>query len=242
MTSVDDYFSNTFAWNSKFLNRFSTPLLRNARVLDFGAGVGSLSIGLAQAGSRLVVGFDPDAERIRVAQRLLHERFPQLAMHVKFVTDLDAAPNGEMFDYVFSRDTFEHIHDLAAALAAMRSRLRAGGAVYAGFGPLYRSPFGDHGLLGYRCPWAHLLHHKLLCRDLPDELEPKERITATELNRLALADYLRVFADSGLVVESIDFNVSDRVLMKALKLARRLPGFAEFCTCSIYVVLRKPCH
>jgi SAM-dependent methyltransferase len=242
MTSVEDYFSNTFAWNSKFLNRFSVPLLRNARVLDYGAGVGSLSIGLAQAGSRHVVGFDPDAERIGVARRMLRERFPEFAAQVEFVTDLDAARDDEKFDYIFSRDTFEHIHDLAAALATIRSRLRAGGAVYAGFGPLYRSPFGDHGLLGYRWPWAHLLNQKLLSPELPGELEPKERFTASELNRFALADYLRVFGASGLIVESIDFNVSDRVLMKALKLARRLPGFAEFCTCSIYVVLRKPCH
>ena len=62
-----------------------------------------------------------------------------------------------MFDVVVSRDTFEHIHDLPEVLRHLARLLRPEGRVYVGFGPLYRSPFGDHGLLGLRLPWLHLL-------------------------------------------------------------------------------------
>jgi len=242
MISVDQYFRNTFAWNDKFFQRFEMPNLTGKRVLDFGSGVGSLTIGLAQAGSAQAIGFDPDAERIATARRILARDFPELSDRVEFVTEFDdPVIRSDGFDYVFSRDTFEHVQDLEGVLEVLWRCLKPDGKVYAGFGPLYNSPFGDHGLLQRKLPWGHLIFHPgLRGRRSRQQLSPNEVVVCRELNLLTLADYLNAFQKSRLHVESIRFNVSSHPAMKVLRVLRSVPMLREWCTCSIYAVLTKP--
>ena len=63
-----------------------------------------------------------------------------------------------------SKDTFEHVDDVASLLKGLGQLLGSEGRLYAGFSPLYGSPFGDHTRTGLRVPWAHaLLPKRAVC-------------------------------------------------------------------------------
>ena len=61
------------------------------------------------------------------------------------------------FDYIFSKDTFEHILNLPKMLDAMKECLKPCGQIFVGFAPLYNSYYGDHMLTNSILPWFHLI-------------------------------------------------------------------------------------
>ena len=71
--------------------------------------------------------------------------------------DLRDYHNDISFDYMVSKDTFEHIIELEEMLREMTIRLKQGGRIYLGFGPLYYGPFGHHGRINPKIPWGHLI-------------------------------------------------------------------------------------
>ncbi|MGZ8502730.1 MAG: methyltransferase domain-containing protein, partial [Candidatus Limnocylindrales bacterium] len=237
------YYRLTEGWNAKFWSRFGgPPSLDGAICLDLGCGVGALSADIARLGAAAVTGIDPDRRRIEIASAAVAELHPEVAERVKFQTatihDLQGAAK---FDFVFTRDTFEHIHDLAAVLGECHRLLRPGGSVWAGFGPLYRSPFGDHGLLGLHLPWAHLIV-------APSPTAPRieaglgDRLsgTARELNGLTFEEIAGILERCPLEVASLRVNVSSHPLMRLLSMMRRVPRLTEYFTVNVYAVLRRP--
>jgi SAM-dependent methyltransferase len=260
MAQVDDLdavrseFDQTVEWNSKFWHRMRgmgyDPGLEGATCLDFGSGLGALSHDIARRGAQRVVGLDISDERIRLSRGLLDEHAPEISDRIRFVigSPLDHCAENSI-DAVFSRDTFEHVLDLPAALQALRSVLKPGGRIYTGFGPLYNSPFGDHGLIAGRprasggaagVPWGHLAFGDLKSNWLA-RLRPRAMEQARDLlNTLPYSAYEDTFRDCGMQVEAFHVNVSDNPGMKALSILRRLPPLREYCSVNIYSVLRKP--
>ena len=82
------------------------PDLRSARALDFGCGVGRLSVGLA-AVFREVVGVDISAGMISLA-RQHHAAVPNLTFVRSVRSDLQGFPTGS-FDLVYSLITLQHV-------------------------------------------------------------------------------------------------------------------------------------
>ena len=242
-TQMRDYFNQTMAWNDKFWTRLGgRPDLRGLRCLDMGCGIGSLAIDAALAGA-VVVGVDPDETRIAYARRTLASEYWDVADRVELrairAEDLD--PHGEPFDIAMARDTFEHIKDLNGALGAAYRALRPGGRLYAGFGPLYRSPFGDHGLLRLGIPWAHLI----LFRGIPARRSYRRRrreveLVRRELNFMTLAEIQVVFDESPFEVERLAVNVSSHPAMRVFSTLRRIRPLHDYFTVNVYVTLRKP--
>ena len=75
----------------------------------------------------------------------------------KKIEDID----DNSFDVIFSKDVFEHIEEPKNIMDEMFRVLKPGGECIVGFGPLWYSPFGDHGIiksaLGFTLPWLHVL-------------------------------------------------------------------------------------
>ncbi len=97
------------------------------RVLDFGCGPGSITIGLAKhvgpTGS--VVGIDRSAEAIAVAKQAAAA--PNLQYLEASVYDLPLPD--ESFDVAYAHQVLQHLADPVAALVEVRRVLRPGGLV-----------------------------------------------------------------------------------------------------------------
>ena len=121
-----DYFEKGGKDNIIFWARFDRkPCLKGATVLDVGCGHGRLCIDMALEGSSKVIGLDTNPRLIRFAQENLHNRFSHLADTVEFVhSDIQHYHPGVKFDYIVSKDTFEHIIDLEDVIEEMGTRLQ----------------------------------------------------------------------------------------------------------------------
>jgi len=232
------------------------PALRGCRVLEVGCGLGSLCVEVAQAGATKVVGLDSDAKVVEFARRHVARAFPHLAGIVEF-HDLDPRDyTGHTFDCIVAKDSFEHILNLEGVLQEMKRLLVQGGRVYAGFGPLYNSPFGHHGRIPTRFPWrrfpwGHLLEGEaaLVARANRVRAEgghvfcytegPLTSIRDMGLNMYSLGDYRKALFGSGLKVVGFRVNQSANPISSVLSLLRRVPFLEEYCTHNVYCVLEK---
>jgi SAM-dependent methyltransferase len=236
------YYRLVESWNEKFWRR--TKGLRapaGAVCLDLGCGVGALTTDLVRLGAQRAIGIDPDANRIRVARLAAAAFHPDLADRVEYrAATIQQLEGRATFDVVVSRDTFEHIHDLPAMLREVARLLRPDGRFYVGFGPLYRSPFGDHGLLGLRLPWVHLLVAPMPSVSRIGRWPSRSRfdLLDRELNGLTLHEIETIVEHSPLQIEWLRVNVSDDPRMLVLGVARKIPVLRDFVTVNVYAVLR----
>jgi arsenite methyltransferase len=97
------------------------------RVLDIGCGPGDITSHLAElvGDSGSVVGIDPSAERIGIAQA---KAKPNLSFHVGKAEDLSAFPS-DSFDIIFVNSTLHWVQDQGLALRECGRVLKSGGRV-----------------------------------------------------------------------------------------------------------------
>jgi len=225
--------------NSRFWSRFERkPDLRNAKVLDLGCQTGSLCVDMALAGADKVVGIDLNSSSIHFAVRNLKENYSSLLNIIEFENmHLENYPHF-LFDYIVSKDTLEHVHDLDRVLEEMKKRLNTGGELYLGFGPLWKSPFGGHhkGVKKY-IPWMHLLLSSSLCRKVYSK--KKRGHMYSNLNKLTFQEYERIFQKSDFSIEFIKINNSEKILSKMFSQFRRIPFLREYFTFNVYCILKK---
>ena len=105
------------------------PLTPGKTVLDLGCGPGNLTVRLAEkvAPQGRVVGVDPDAERIKVAQ----EKYGG-ETNVTFFVGSDAEFPGrraETYDIIYSNIVFHWIKDKQGAFKAIYDSLKLGGTL-----------------------------------------------------------------------------------------------------------------
>lgn len=236
------------------LERFWTrlggrPDVTGAKVLDVGCGVGHLVVDLGLRGARRVVGLDINERSIKFARQHVQRERPDLVDAVEFQhADVRDYPEGG-FDVVVSKDSFEHIMELDAVLAAMRDRVAPGGRIYIGFGPLYRGPFGDHRWTRLRVPWAHLVVPERIVverlnrwPDLLPSWAPRHinSIHDLGLNKQSLADYERIIRSSGLSTVYFRTNAGTHPIVRLSSLLARLPPLGEYLTHNLYCILQRP--
>ncbi|MDR1055786.1 MAG: class I SAM-dependent methyltransferase, partial [Prevotellaceae bacterium] len=193
-----NYFHRRESRNEKFWNRFGgKPDLRNKVVLDVGCGHGSMCFYMAQSGAKKVIGVDIDAGRISFAKKYLELHYPQYAKVVEFYDlDLKKYSNQPQFDYIISVDSFEHIIDLPGMIEEMKLRLKPGGIIYTGFGPLYNDFYGDHKRTKCGIPWGHVICSDERIIKRLNRQSIGQSITSIYdlgLNKLSLSDYRKIF-------------------------------------------------
>lgn len=246
-----NYFEKQIIDSQKYWSRFGgRPDFSGKVVVEIGCGHGALSVDAAISGAQQVVGLDLISNRIAFARRIVVERFPDIANKIEFHhLDIDdmTTLDGKV-DVVISKDTFEHIMGIDRLLLSVRRLLREGGLLITGFGPLYYSPYGDHGFhaIGQpiKLPWAHLIlgddrvveaynqrHPGVECRSVYD----------LGLNKLKRRDFLQAFDQAGFVIVSETVNALEGAskLMPLLRLLNKVPGLEDYTTVSMYVVARK---
>ena len=228
--------------NPRFWRRLGgAPDLRGKRVLDLGCGLGSLCVHVAALGAAEVVGVDLDEENIEFARQNVHRRFPELADRIHFMCQDVRTLEGPQFDYVISKDAFEHILDLPSVLAAVVRLVKPGGRIFIALGPLYHSPLGDHGRLGLRIPWGHvLIPERWLLAHLNARRGTHFRsVEELGLNKYTVQEFRAIFETCGAKIVFYKENHTERSIAKVVSLLRKVRWLECFLTWNIYCVLQK---
>lgn len=236
---------------ARFFARLPELSLDGRTVLDYGCGIGATPIWLVEHGAARAVGID--TQSVETAKAKLERDFPHLRECVSFRQLGPSYDVGEeRFDLVLSKDTFEHVDDPDAYVAAMEQYLKPGGEIAIGFGPLWKSPWGGHIEFMTRLPWAHLLFPERVIlaerrRFRPDENPSRFEEIRGGLNRMTLARFLETMERSGLEKRYLATNLSDgarsparRVVIGGMRIASRLPLLREHCTMNVYSVWAAP--
>jgi 2-polyprenyl-3-methyl-5-hydroxy-6-metoxy-1,4-benzoquinol methylase len=237
----EQYFNEQLQDNEEWWVRIGGSFdFSNRRVLDVGCGHGALAIRIAHGGASEVVGVDVDPGRIAFATKVLHERYPSLTNRVRFLcTDIRTIAERDYYDYVVSKDSFEHIDDLSGVIASILAALRRpGGRLIVGFSPMYYSPLGDHGRL-YLPPivWLHAVLPERVALAYASFKQGRKinSISDLGLNKLTPKGLRSLFPDSTWKVVSLRYNRGCR-LTWVLNVSRKLPWLEKYCTVSIYGV------
>lgn len=228
--------------NPKFLSRFPNINFINQKILDLGCGHGALSIDIAIRGANKVVGIDLNRSWIDFANDNLKNNYPNLIRTVSFTSVELRYLEENNFDIIISKASFEHIINLDNFILEIRDKLRIGGRLIIGFGPLYNSPYGEHQIIKHKIPWMHLIvGEKYIINKL--NCTRKEKVTSISelgLNGLSFKQYEKIFFNTrGLKVVDFRTNVSKKILSKVFNVLRVLPGFREFFTQNVYCILER---
>ncbi len=117
-------------------------------VIDFGCGVGTQAVEMAQRGATRVIGLDIRENELEIArQKAIDAGVQQNCVFA--VTTLEPA------DIIVTLDAFEHFGDPAEILRIMSSLLQPGGELIFSFGPTWYHPLGGHLFSVF--PWSHIL-------------------------------------------------------------------------------------
>lgn len=239
-----DYFGRGAWENPRFWERLGgAPGLFGKRALDIGCGHGSLCVDMALRGADRVVGIDIDARLIDFAREYVRAAHPELAGRLAFrCCGIDALEESAQFDVVTSKAAFEHILDLESVLAGVARRLARGGRVYVGFGPVYRSPYGDHKRTCAVIPWGHLIVPEpiLLRRVSRKRARRIQSVYELGLNKLSVAEYRCLFQACGLKIVFFKVNQSRHPISRIFSLLRQVPFLSEYFAHNLYAVLERP--
>lgn len=241
-----DYFKKGIKSNIKFFHRFKEPIdFNNHVVLDIGCGWGSLCHDIANRGAKKVIGVDPELSRVNFAQEYLKREAPELNGRVIFYHGTISDHLEELcssIDVIVSKDSFEHIINLENEVERAFEVLKPGGLLFAGFGPLYNSPYGDHKATNAKLPWFHLiLPERFLLKRLNKKRNINlKSITDLGLNKLKLSEYKKIFNSSKFNILSFETNRSVHPVSYFFRILACIPFCEEYFTQSIYVILQKP--
>ena len=227
--------------NPIFWSRFEKIDLTGLKVLEIGCGQGSMCIDIAAKGAANVFGLDIDNQLIEFANQNLHKRFPQFTGIVSFLCLNLADLPEDRFDIIISKAAFEHVLNLEMLLEEMNKRLKTGGKIYTGFGPLYNSPWGDHKRTKAVIPWGHLILPQPFLKKRINK-NRKNKINSFRdlgLNLLSLKQYKEIFNSSPLHTTDFRTNVSENKLSKLLPMICKIPFLREYFTFNIYCILEK---
>jgi 2-polyprenyl-3-methyl-5-hydroxy-6-metoxy-1,4-benzoquinol methylase len=237
----EQYFSEQVVENHDWWKRLGERFdFCNAKVLDLGCGHGALSISIAEAGASEVLGLDLGADVITFASGVVRQRYPGLAGKLHFACeDIRTVPQRHHYDYVVSKDSFEHIDELQSVVNSIAVLLKPGGKLIVGFSPLYYSPFGDHGRWGLPRAWLHaVLPERWLLRWVSaKERRRIEKIGDLGLNKLTPAEFRSLFPASHWRVIILKYNRGSRRLMPLMSALRKIPPLEKYFTVNIYAVI-----
>jgi len=247
----DAHFRAGLASTDRFFARLPADLAISGKsVIDYGCGDGSGVAWAAQRGARRVVGVD--VAKVDFAREKTREHFPEVAERCEFRQIDDVGElEGERFDIVLSKNTFEHVADPDAYVASMKAVLADDGELVVGFSPLWKSPWGGHIDFMTRFPWAHLIFREEVImaerrRFRPDEDARRFEEIKGGLNRMTLGRFRAVMAESGVEPSYLAVNATAeastqtrRALLGVMRLLGRIPGLREYFAFSVHSVWRR---
>ena len=238
-----DYFTNELTRQKNFWDRLGgKPNFKDKTVLDFGCGHGATCLDIAKDNPKKIVGIDLDSSNIAFAKENIDKNFSQYKDKIEFkLVNLNSWDTDDKFDYIVSKETFEHTLNLETVLNSMHKLLVSKGKIFSGFGPLYNFFNGDHGRTRSILPWFHLvLPNSFLIKRI--NKRQKKQITSIKelgLNMYSLKDYLSIFKNSNFEIKMLKKNCTNNPLAIIFKIMSKIELLEEFCTFNIFIVLCK---
>ena len=133
--------------------------LRDSIVCVPGIGYGKSLFQLAAFKPKRIVAFDlyEYPEEWKFIEKIIKDKFDvDVVFHKGSLCDI-AEKYKDYFDFVITDEVLEHVCDLKSFADDIKSVLKNYGIFYAGFGPIWYGPNGDHIHLGKGRIYDHLL-------------------------------------------------------------------------------------
>jgi SAM-dependent methyltransferase len=231
----------------RFVKRFGGHLdVRGKDVLDVGCGTGDMAAVLARDGAAHVVGVDvnlapEEPDRIR-------ERYgDEVAGRVELIrTTGDLSSVGDRtFDLVVSKEALEHYADPETFIPLMAERVKPGGSLVIGFGPLWKAFDGGHIDFMTKVPWAHLVFPEDVIMAERRRFRPQEHAThfgeiLGGLNKMTLERFETIMAGTGLEQTYVKHNAGDHPAVRAMHRIARVRPLREYFTNNVYGIWTRP--
>jgi len=198
--------------------------LTGKRILDFGCGMGGMTLWYAQNWDCTVFGVDLDGFHIEVANEMKRRHGLDNAFFEK--RDILERPLEGQYDLIFLNDVAEHIPypALEAIFRQLKERLAPGGRIFVSYPP-WASPYASHVTRVTHLPWCQFLPEPLLLRwierknmALTGEHESDLVAAYQGLNRLTHRRLATVVAQAGLAP----------VLRLSHSILRKIPGLRHW--------------
>ena len=238
-----EYFNNGFSENEKFWRRLrEKPDFKNKSVLDFGCGHGALCLDMARLSPRRILGIDLEDNLLNFAKENLIKNYSYYSKIVSFKKiNLILDNIDEKFDYIVSKDTFEHSIELPKVLEKMYNLLNEGGRAYIGFGPLYNFYNGDHGRTKLYLPWLHLVFSEKFIINRLNKIKTIQvnSIQDLGLSKYSLKEYEKFFKESKFKISFYINNQSDHPVSFIFDFFSKINFLKEYFTYNIYCILEK---
>jgi 2-polyprenyl-3-methyl-5-hydroxy-6-metoxy-1,4-benzoquinol methylase len=205
--------------------------LTGMKVLDFGCGMGGMTLWYAKNWNCEVTGVDIDNHHITIAQHLQQELNIDNARFEK--RNILQNPFTEKFDLVFINDVVEHIEInlLRRMLASVKKSLARGGKIFISYPP-WRSPYASHLTHIIKIPWCQFLPKPILNKMLEErnhiivgEEEGTIKEVYTNLNHLTPTKLEEILNANGLRTL---FRKSHTILNRATLLKKYNINFFPF--------------
>ncbi|MBK9012957.1 MAG: class I SAM-dependent methyltransferase [Saprospiraceae bacterium] len=133
------------------------------KVLDFGCGMGGMSLWYATNFKCQVLGIDIDRHHVKIANDLKdRHKVHNVNFEVRNVLD---QPLDEKYDFIVLNDVAEHIHlpILKRIFQALSKNLANNGGIYVSYPP-WRSPYASHVQHVVGIPWCQFLPEGVLLK------------------------------------------------------------------------------
>jgi len=160
------YAENAFQGENSHLN-LDKKLIKenfdfsNKKILDFGCGMGGMTLWYATQWNCTVHGVDVDANHIEIAEIL---KTKHKVKNVNFeLRDVLEKPLTEKYDYIILNDVAEHIpmDILDKILVQLKASLAPGGGIFLSYPP-WEGPYASHLNHVLGLPWCQFLPDFLL--------------------------------------------------------------------------------
>ena len=137
--------------------------LTGKKILDFGCGMGGMSLWYATNWNCKVHGLDIDNHHVNIANKMKEKHG---VSNVRFeVRNVLEKPLDEKYDYVFLNDVAEHIplDILKQIIAQLGNSLKKGGQIFVTYPP-WKSPYASHVTHAVGIPWCQYLPDSVLLK------------------------------------------------------------------------------
>ncbi len=127
--------------------------LTGKKVLDFGCGMGGMTLWLDKHYNCDIKGIDVDRNHIEICH-LLRDKFKKTDIEFS-VQDIVKKPLDEKFDYIFLNDVVEHIAPeyLQPIFNQLKHQLGHDGVIFVSYPP-WEGPYASHLNTIFKVPWS----------------------------------------------------------------------------------------
>jgi 2-polyprenyl-3-methyl-5-hydroxy-6-metoxy-1,4-benzoquinol methylase len=174
------------------------------KILDFGCGMGGMTLWYAENWNCEVVGVDIDPNHIEIAQKLRTEYGVE---NVRFeLRNVLENPIQEKFDYIILNDVAEHIRldILEKIIAQLKECLNPTGGIFVSYPP-WEGPYASHLNHDIALPWCQFLpdfmlrkmmekHNRVLVgtKTLMQEYDELNHLNHQKLSRISKKTGLKI--------------------------------------------------